>query len=918
MTGDRKGKARAGDGRPTIGFVTLNLNQEQAADVWSGAVDAARERDANLVCLPGGGAQDVRSVLYDLVPAENLDGLVTFQWWASRQAFEEMYERYRPLPVVNVMRLYEGYPGVAWDNRQGTYDLVSHLIEVHGYRRIAYLGLFPGNEVAQERHQAYVDALAQHGIPLDPDLVMPVDYPGQSLSGTRGVSFLLDDRGLQPGKDLEAVVPYNDQQALQILDALRDRGVRVPQDVAVVGIDDLWQSAVSQPPLTTVAMPTREMGNRAVEMLLARLAGEEVPEHVLMPSPLIVRPSCGCMDAVALQARATVDACSEATAFAAVLAAQRDVVVREMEQAAGQDCDRLEDDWAEQLLDAFANSVGGDSPASVAPEEGFLSALSRFLELTSAAGRDVVSWQNVMSAMRRRLLLCFGDAGEMSRAESLWGQARVLVGEMMRRVQAREGLRTAQQAQQLQQVSMALAAATDVEQLADILAQELPQLAIPSCHLALYEDPTAPAERSRLVLAYDEQGRVDLEVGGRRLPSGQLVSGNTLEGRQHSIVVEPLYFQEEHLGFALFEVGPRDGNVYPVLASQISGTLRGVLLTREQARLREESDEARRQLEEALGDLQAAQRRYLRQAWERSGASAEGSKGFVVSREGRGATTDAWLSAMTHAVQQQQRVSVGEETGTELALPIVLGGQVIGVLGFSRDAEGDWDEAEIADAEAVIAQMAQALENQRLLDEELQARIALDEQVKALDCLNDIGRRMEEAPPISEFLQWVAERVPPAMRHPDVCLVAVEYGGEVYGSPEAPEEPRQIVQGMRLGGQLVGRVCIAYTEDYEFQDEESALLGDVARRVGGYIENRQLLYESQSRAERERLVRTITDDIRRGTESEAIVHIGLEQLRQWLGADRAIVRLGTRAQLGSVHSDRAPDEPDGEGGIEKA
>jgi len=106
MTDRRKGEALAGSGRPTIGFITLNLDDERVSDVWSGAVEAARERDVSLVCLPGEGEQSARNVLYDLVSAESLDGLVTYYWWSSREAFEEVYERYRPLPVVNVMRLY--------------------------------------------------------------------------------------------------------------------------------------------------------------------------------------------------------------------------------------------------------------------------------------------------------------------------------------------------------------------------------------------------------------------------------------------------------------------------------------------------------------------------------------------------------------------------------------------------------------------------------------------------------------------------------------------------------------------------------------------------------------------------------------------------------------------------------------------
>ncbi len=125
----------------------------------------------------------------------------------------------------------------------------------------------------------------------------------------------------------------------------------------------------------------------------------------------------------------------------------------------------------------------------------------------------------------------------------------------------------------------------------------------------------------------------------------------------------------------------------------------------------------------------------------------------------------------------------------------------------------------------------------------------MGERVRELDCLNDIGRNISEAPPIAEFLQWVAQRIPPAMRYPDVCLAAIEFEGRVYGVAEAVSLPCQIVQSLRVSREQVGRVYISYTEERDFIEEESALLGDIVRRVSSYIENQRLLRESQSRAE---------------------------------------------------------------------
>ena len=88
--------------------------------------------------------------------------------------------------------------------------------------------------------------------------------------------------------------------ALDALQALHARGIRVPDEVAIVGFDDIEQSRSVTPPLTTVQIPSYEEGRPLVESLLARLDGKEVPDQVKLPTKLIIRESCGCVDPVHL------------------------------------------------------------------------------------------------------------------------------------------------------------------------------------------------------------------------------------------------------------------------------------------------------------------------------------------------------------------------------------------------------------------------------------------------------------------------------------------------------------------------------------------------------------------------------------------------------------------------------------------
>jgi GAF domain-containing protein len=87
------------------------------------------------------------------------------------------------------------------------------------------------------------------------------------------------------------------------------------------------------------------------------------------------------------------------------------------------------------------------------------------------------------------------------------------------------------------------------------------------------------------------------------------------------------------------------------------------------------------------------------------------------------------------------------------------------------------------------------------------------------------------------------------MQYAQICRVAIEFEGQIYGTAEALALPRQMVQALRVGGRVSGKICIAYTQDRAFLDEESALLGDISRRIAGYVENRRLFRQTQARAE---------------------------------------------------------------------
>jgi LacI family transcriptional regulator len=189
------------------------------------------------------------------------------------------------LPIVCLDRDIDStlVPLVQVDNRLGARLATAHLLDL-GHIRIAHVAGAPELRISEERVEGYREAHAAVGIQPYPGLVAVGGFTEEG--GYEAALSLLD------GPELTAVFAANDLSAIGVLGALAERGLRVPDDVSVVGFDDLRLSRFTTPPLTTVHQPAREIAERATELLLRLAGGGEVgsARHLLEPE-LVVRAS---------------------------------------------------------------------------------------------------------------------------------------------------------------------------------------------------------------------------------------------------------------------------------------------------------------------------------------------------------------------------------------------------------------------------------------------------------------------------------------------------------------------------------------------------------------------------------------------------------------------------------------------------
>jgi LacI family transcriptional regulator len=178
---------------------------------------------------------------------------------------------------------------VTADNFSGSAAVVNHLIRDHGKRRLFFVNGPADSPDTRERRLAL-----DHILRSNPDCQLIGSHQGyySVRSGEdAGEKLLAMPRAELP----DAVVSANDQMAIGILKALASAGIRVPEDVAVTGFDDIFPGSLCDPPLTTVHQPMRLLGERACARLLDRIANPGLPPTVeLLPTELVLRSSCGC------------------------------------------------------------------------------------------------------------------------------------------------------------------------------------------------------------------------------------------------------------------------------------------------------------------------------------------------------------------------------------------------------------------------------------------------------------------------------------------------------------------------------------------------------------------------------------------------------------------------------------------------
>src|SRR5215216_4489296 len=589
--------------RKTIGVFTSQVGRAWGSEFVAGITDAAEAGNVNIVHFIGGPLKLIPTAegkpsfgLYDLAKPDQFDGLILsgdVAYGSSAAELALLRGIYANIPIVTQSADVPGATMFIPNNTDGMRAAVRHLVEEHGYKRIAFIRGLNGQLDAEQRFEAYKDELKAHDLRFDENLVVGGDYSTES--GRAAIKILLDDRSLR----FQAVVAANDQMAFGALEALQQRGVRVPDDVAITGFDDLREAQAIGVPLTTVRQSFYLSGKQAFETLMKCIEGSTVPATTLMPAQLLVRWSCGCMPENVRQAAVATREISKT----GKLENKREAALRALLNSAG----ITEQDPAllpyknvfGRAWDGFLLALGD----KISSDE-FLRTINAMIELMQKNNLPTTVWHNVISVMRRYALGGITSHMVMLKAENLFQQARLLAGELSQRSQAYRRLVLEQQESVLQGFSFSMAPAMSLDQIGDAISEHFPHMGIERWYVMYYSDVTSPQsistpppEKYSLLFQY-EGSKFDIPVKRTSIGTGQLIPrGKTPQDHRYTSVVMPLSLAQNRFGFMWAEMGPRDWEIYVRIRNLVSSALLRTMLV-------QQKQQAQQQVERLLAEAQ--------------------------------------------------------------------------------------------------------------------------------------------------------------------------------------------------------------------------------------------------------------------------------------------------------------------------
>lgn len=579
-----------------VGVILESLHESYQEMVWPGIVDYAESHNIDLIAFIATSQDQVSSidkhydVIQNIVNQNIVDGLVIFTGAMAEyfdiEEINNFCDSFKPLPIVSVSLATEDNHSILVDNMTGVHEAVDHLVQEHNFRKLAFIKGPEGHEEADERFWAFKEGLKRNGIHFDPDLVAPGNFVEES--GEDGVQTF-HDRGVE----YDAIVCADDITAIGAIKKLRKLGKSVPEDIAVVGFDDIAEAMFMRPSLSTVRQPLFEVGGEAIKTIDGLINGKELKKHIHLNTRFINRQSCSCLSEAIRNVKSMAVDEDQALQNAFEIYSVMD---RTTEDIIALLADKNVDPnqirkWVRELWHTFFLQLEQNSEQ----DDAFLIKLNSIIIRYADQGGDIKTWQKVLTILINNTSQLLESSEMIIRAEDLFQKSRIMIYETLFSDLAQDNMHKEMQQWKIREICQKLITTTQKKDILEYVVEEFPELGISACFIVLYEND----EETVRSLHWDLPDFANVEVayinGKQMVEIGkpdQFATEKMLpfkafhENRPGQLVFMPLFFKHEHFGYMILEyVREQPMIVYEELRLHLCSALKSSTMMEELKRL---------------------------------------------------------------------------------------------------------------------------------------------------------------------------------------------------------------------------------------------------------------------------------------------------------------------------------------------
>lgn len=559
------------NGRRTLAVLGVSMGSPFSSSIAMGASDFARQYGCNLISFAGGppNSPDVtaqgRSRLFEVISPDLYDGFIlplgSLSRYITPEQIQDFLRPFRGKPIVTVGTPQDDTLSVVVDNQSGMREIVKHLIEVHGYRHIAFASGPINHYSSNDKLNTYIRTLQECGLSYDPNYVVHGDLTRNTTDWC--VNTLLDERGLT----VDAIVTVNDTQAFAIVEYIKERGLRVPEDIAVTGCMDTLECSISQPSLTTIHEPMHELGWMAAQAVMEALDGGDWCKKYYAPTSIRVRKSCGCNSR-------QINKYNQHTTS---------IDHKIWHSHTPQSSSLFEKIQATRQHDNKATTLGisaSDLDTLLTQIDACHDAYSielALLKLESIVEKQICNpsinrWLSIILVVQHHLVTQFTQRGDPSNAELVSEICENMHATLSQNALTYLSVSIDKSIDAFRELSITLNALFDVEVIRRILVRELK---VSECYISLYLDNANVSGDVKNILAIQQRQLVLLDECHQRYASSQLIpqaAGSA--DHAYCFMVLPMSFRAEPIGYIVVDPFNRKGVVYENMQALLASALK--------------------------------------------------------------------------------------------------------------------------------------------------------------------------------------------------------------------------------------------------------------------------------------------------------------------------------------------------------